>query len=323
MVDPARLSRGLRLVGGALTTAWALATVAFFAVRLAPGDPTQMLDASIPPSQAAAQSRLYGLDRSLSEQYGAWLGGLVTGDLGWSYDYRRPVSEVLGRTAAPTLLLTGLALALQYAVALTLALAAAGSRSRTRFVDALMAPLHAVPTFWIGLLALSVLARRWPLFPEHGARSLDAALQGSWVAAADALWHAALPAAVLGLGGAATIYRLTVTRMAAALRSPHALAARARGVGEARIRWVHALRTALGPAVQRLGLDVPALVGGALTIEVVFSRPGLGRAVHRAFLARDIPLLAAGAFAAGLFVVAGSALADWLTNRLDPRGGSA
>jgi ABC-type dipeptide/oligopeptide/nickel transport system permease component len=309
MVAGRRLRWLAARAASALVAVWLVASLAFAAVRLAPGDPSRPADPRVPPAEAAALRRIYGLDRPPLAQYGAWLGGLCRGDLGWSFHYRRPVGRVLGAALPHTLRLGCLALALQYGTALALALL--GAR-RTGPLPAAAhgatTALYALPTFWLGLLAV-----RW------------LAADGTWMAAGSGpsplggLRQAALPAAVLAAANLAPVYRLTEGALRQALGSPYVVAARGRGLGEGRVLWRHALRNAARPAIQRLGLDLPGLLGGSLVVEVLFSRPGLGRIAHQAFVARDFPLLAAGATAAGALVVAGSLLADLGLGLVDPR----
>jgi peptide/nickel transport system permease protein len=198
-------------------------------------------------------------------------------------------------------------------VALTMAmLGARGPRSARRLAHAMTTALYAMPTFWLGLLAL-----RW-LAQDRGWSSGQGSA-GALASPIDALHQAMLPAAVIAAANQTPVYRFTEGALRAALASPYALAARSRGVPESRLVWRHALRNAAGPAIQRLGVDLPVLLAGSLVVEVLFSRPGLGRLSHQAFLARDFPLLAAAATAAGSLVVAGSLLADLGHGIVDPR----
>jgi peptide/nickel transport system permease protein len=326
MADGGRLRRAARQILGAAVALWLVASLTFFAVRLAPGDPARSTDPTVSGADSArhaeAVRKLYGLDRPLASQYVNWLGGLLEADLGWSFHYRRPVADVIGTALPPTLGLAGLALALQYGGALVLAVVAAGSRSRIRSASDLLATLlYAVPSFWLGLLALRWPGHAWDWFPTHGARS--AGPRELLAQFADAAHHAALPALVLALANFGLVYRLSASALRDSLSSPYVLAARARGVSELRLLWVHALRNAGTAAIHRLGLDLPVLLSGSLVLEVLFSRPGLGRVAHQAFLARDFPLLAAGATAAGALVITGSVIADVLQRMVDPRVGDA
>ena len=319
MVARRQLIAAGRRLGGALATLWLLASLSFVAVRLAPGDPARVTDPEVPASYRQSLAHLYGLDRPLPKQYTAWLSGWLRGDLGWSFQQRRPVAAVLADALPSTVLLAVAALAMQYTLALALAVWTAGrGLALRRAVAGLALLLYCLPTFWLGLLALHWLAHGWGLLPAYGSRSIATEIAGMQLLG-DLLRHVLLPAAVLALAGLSTVYGLTEQALRETLATLHVLAARAKGVSELRLLWVHALRNAAGAATHRLGLDLPALASGALVVEVLFSRPGLGRVAHQAFLARDFPLLAAGATAAGGLIVAGSLLADLLHGVLDPR----
>lgn len=313
MADRGGLSRLWRRSLGAAAALWVIATLSFFSLRLAPGDPARTADPTVPAAQAEALTRLYGLDRPLIAQYAAWSAALLTGDLGWSFHYRRPVSQVIAAAFPPTLLLAILALTAQYATALTLAFVACRRRRIRRGLDLATTVLYAMPTFWLGLIGLRWFGHSLGWFPTFGAGSQASP---GWVAG---VHHAALPAIALAMGNLGLVYQLTTNQLLRALQSPYVLAARARGVSEARLLWSHALRNAAPTVVHRLSLDLPILLSGTLVLEVLFSRPGLGRVAHQAFLARDFPVLATVATAAGALVVGGSLLADLAQWALDPR----
>lgn len=311
----------LRRIGqrglGAGVALWLAATLGFLCLRLAPGDPARPGDPTVPAAHSAALERLYGLDRTLAAQYRAWMGSLLRGDLGWSFHYRRPVSQVIAAAVPPTLVLAALALTLQYGAALTLAVAACRGRRLRRSFDLATTVLYAMPTFWLGLLALRWFGHSLGWFPTFGASSLATSTWWPWWA--DWLRHASLPAAALALANLGLVYRLTSTALTEALEAPYTLAARARGLSERRLLWRHALRNAAPTAVHRLGLDLPGVLSGTLILEVLFSRPGLGRVAHQAFLARDFPVLATVTTAAGALVILGSLLSDLAHSALDPR----
>ncbi len=299
-----RLPGAVARLGRATALLWLLATVAFFSVRIAPGNALDPPSPSVPVAFEESQARLYGLDRPLARQYFDWMSGLTRGDLGWSFEYRAPVVSVLARVAPDTARLVALALAIQFLVGLAAAAAAARSAPGRSLLDPAAAIVHSLPPFWLALLLLTVpgvLA----LVPTRG----------------DASAALVLPALVLGLSGAAGVYKLSLPDLEEHLRDTVALGDEARGGGSLGVLWRAGLRRSLTPAVERLPFDLPAFAAGALAIEVVFSRPGLGRAVHRAFLVRDLPLLAAGTLAAGCAVLLGSLLADLLGTWIDPRRG--
>ncbi|HEV8632213.1 MAG TPA: ABC transporter permease [Thermoanaerobaculia bacterium] len=306
----------LRRLGGALLLLLLVVSATFVVLHALPGDPAGLLlDPRVPPAARAQLRHLWGLDAPLAVQYGRWLADAARGDWGSSFVHHRPAGAVL-REALPYTLLLGLAaLLVEIAVALPLGVLAARHRGGTADhllrVGSLL--LHALPTFWLGLMALLLLAYRFPLFPAgHAAEATGGG-------GLDLLRHLALPALVLGLSGAGGLLRLVRGSLLAALPEEPLRAARARGLSEARVVWVHGLRRAGAPLLQLLGLSLPALLGGALVVEVVFSWPGLGRVAYLAVLTRDLPLVLACTAWSGALVVAGSLLADLLTAAADPR----
>lgn len=316
------MSRGLvpwlvRRLAAALLLLFLVLSATFLVVHVLPGDPTALLlDPRVPPAARQQLLHLWGLDRPLLAQYGTWLLRALQGDWGTSIVHHRPAAVVLA-TALPYTLLLGLAaLLVELLVAIPLGVLAArrrgGAADHLLRVGSLL--LYALPTFWLALMALLLFAYRWPLFPAG-----HAAEAGSAGGAAELLRHLALPALVLGLSGAGAFLRLVRGSLLAALPEEPLRAARARGLSEARVVWVHALRRAAAPLLQLLGLSLPGLLGGALVIEVVFSWPGLGRLAYLAVLTRDLPVVLACTAWSGALVVLGSLLADLLTTAAEPR----
>jgi len=307
----------LRRLGGALLLLLLVVTAVFVALHALPGDPTTLLlDPRVPPSARTALLHQWGFDQPLLEQYGRWLAHAARGDWGTSIVHHRPAGAVLLAALPYTLLLGGAALLVEIAVALPLGVLAArrrgGAADHLLRVGSLL--LYALPTFWLGLMALLLFAYRWPLFPAG-----HTSAPGSEGSVGELLRHLALPALVLGLSGAGALLRLVRGSLLAALPDEPLRAARARGLGEARVVWVHGLRRAAAPLLQILGLSLPALLGGALVIEVVFSWPGLGRVAYLAVLTRDLPLVIACTAWSAALVVLGGLLADLATTAADPR----
>jgi peptide/nickel transport system permease protein len=313
-VSPAWL---LRRGVAALLLLLLVVSATFVVLHALPGDPVRLLlDSRVPESARAELRARWGLDQPLHVQYARWLGGVARGDWGTSFVHRRPAAAVVAGALPDTLLLGAAALLVQLLVAVPLGVL--GARRPGGIVDQCVRVgsllLYSVPTFWLGLLALLLFAYRLGWFPAGHARAA-----GSPGGLAETLRHLALPALVLGLSSAGPLLRLVRGGLLESLGAEHLRAARARGVSEPRVVWLHGLRTAAGPLLQLLGLTLPALLGGALVVEVVFSWPGLGRVTYQAMASRDLALvLACTAWSAGL-VVAGGVLADVLAAAADPR----
>jgi len=311
------VNRLLARVAAALLMLLLVVSATFVAFHALPGDPASLLlDPRVPPATRQHLLHLWGLDRPLLDQYGRWLLRAVQGDWGTSIVHQRPATAVLASALPYTLLLGGAALLVEVAVALPLGVLAArrrgGAADHLLRVGSLL--LYALPTFWLALMALLLFAYRWPLFP--GGHTGEA---GSAGGAGELLRHLALPALVLGLSGAGGLLRLVRGSLLESLPEEPLRAARARGLSEARVVWVHGLRRAAAPLLQILGLSLPALLGGALVVEVVFSWPGLGRIAYQAVTTRDLPLVLACTAWSGGLVVVGSLLADVATAAADPR----
>jgi peptide/nickel transport system permease protein len=312
-----------RRFAASLLLLYLVLTATFFLIHLAPGDPAVLYSDDQGGRQAVSRLReIYGLDRPLAVQYLSWLRAVVL-DLDWgtSYTYGRPVTRVLAESLPPTALLGATALLIQYAVGLPLGVAAA--RRRDRLADGVIRvgslTLYSMPAFWLGLMAILLLAGRFPLFPGGHMHSVGADSMSGGARFLDLLWHLVLPALTLGLTMAGATVRFVRNRMLEVLDEPYIRTARAKGLSERRVVWLHALRNALVPVIQLFGLSIPFILNGSLIVEVVFSWPGLGRTTFVAILARDYPLILASTAFTGFLVVIGNFVADALHAAVDPK----
>ncbi len=301
----------------------AVATLTFLLLELAPGDPIDLMlgDRVVSPEVRERLERTYGLDRPPPERFVRWLAALVRGDLGWSHSRARPVAVVLGGALKPTLLLSGSALAVNVGLGIALGVIAAARRRRwaDRALTLGSLTVYAMPTFWLGMMTLLLLSFRLGWFPASGMRSIGIDGAGAGARAIDLLWHLALPATVLGLSSAAAMTRFVRGGLLEALGEPFVRAARARGADGRRALLRHALRNALLPVINLVGLSLPVLVSGSLVIEVVFGWPGMGRVTYEAIQAQDHAVVLAATLLASLLVALGSLLADLAMTVADPR----
>lgn len=310
-----------RLAASLLLLALVLTTL-FFLLHLAPGDPTRASeDFRIPAEQRERLRQIYGLDRPLPEQYLTWMGAVLRGDWGISLSQQRPVVTVLAEAVPPTLLLASAALLVEYGVALALGIAAARRRGSAFDHGVRIASLllYSQPVFWLGLMAVLLFSYAWPVLPASHMRSVDAAEMSALGRFFDAGRHLVLPALVLGLTQAGATARFVRASLIEVLGQDYIRAARAKGLSERRVVWVHGVRTALPPLIQLFALSLPALLSGSLVTEVVFSWPGLGRLTHVAIQARDYPLILASTALSAILVLAGNLLGDLLLALADPR----
>ncbi len=311
-----------RRLGAAALLLLLVLSLLFALLELAPGDAAdRLLDPRIGGEQQRALRAAYGLDRPPHERYLRWLAAILRGDLGISFRHNRPVAEVLGARLGPTLLLAAAALLVQNGAGLLLGVAAArrAGRRADHLIRAGSVLLYSLPTFWLGLLALAFLSEGLGLFPLGHMRSVGAADLAPAARLADLLHHLALPALVLGLAAGGATARFVRASLLDTLGEEFVRTARAKGLSRRRIVWLHALRNAATPLVQILGLSLPALLSGALIVEVVFSWPGVGRLAFTSVMARDYPVVLATTALSGALVILGSLAADLLQMALDPR----
>ncbi len=313
----------LRRLVAAAAIVFAVVTLVFFAIHLAPGTPfLPSGDRPLDPAVEAALRTRFGLDRPLGVQYVSYLAALARGDLGESFSQQRPVVLALEEAVPNTVVLAVTALAID--LLLGLAIGAVQAAYARRRLDTLLTHttlfVYSLPTFWLGLVLLLVFGQMLHWLPVGGVT--DPVLHGSLPFAgrlADRLRHLALPALTLGLVGAAGTARFQRAALLEALGQGFVKSARAKGLSEARILLGHALRNALLPTITLLGLALPFLLTGSVVVETVFAWPGMGKLAADAVLSRDYPVVTATTLAAAALVVAGSLLADVLYAVADPR----
>jgi len=299
-----------------------VATISFLLVRLAPGDPFAYDLPNVSPAVRAQLRAQFGYDRPLIEQYGRYLVALSHGDLGYSHSLRAPVRDVLATRLPNTLLLMGLAVAVSLAAGIVIgALQAARRDSRfDRWTSGVLLFCYSLPDFWVALLLMLTFAFWIPVLPSSG--MVDVVMHdfmSPWMAFVDRLRHLVLPVLSLVLVTMAAIARYQRASMLEVLPMDFVRTARAKGLPERDVVGRHALRNALLPIVTLLGLMVPALVGGAVFVESVFSWPGMGALTVNAIGSRDYDLVTAAVIVGGVMVVLGNLLADVLYAVVDPR----
>ena len=319
----------LRRVLGAIPLVLGVATIVFFLVNLAPGDPTNLLITPGMRAEVIEQMRAnFGLDEPVHVRYVKWVGALLQGDFGYSFSHNRPVIAVIGDMLPNTLLLSGLALAVAFVVGILLGIVQAVRQySATDSVLSVVALFfYSMPSFWLALmliLTFSLYARNawdWPIFfPASGRVSVDHAFLTPWEQLKDRVMHLVLPVTSLSAVLAAGVARYMRGSMLEVVRQDYVRTARAKGLAERRVVFKHALRNALIPVITLLGLYLPALFSGTVFIEYVFAWPGMGKTIFDAISTRDYPLVMACSFIFAAMVVAGNLVADVLYAVVDPR----
>jgi ABC-type dipeptide/oligopeptide/nickel transport system permease component len=312
----------LRRTAFALVTVFFAITLNFVIFRAAPGDASSSLR-NCRNCSAAVKEQLrkeLGLDKSKLQQYGIYLGDLVQGDLGDSYVSRQPVANELGGALKNTLPM--LALATIFAVGLGTLAGVVSAWRRGTFLEwsnvSTSLFFYAMPTQWLGLMLILLFAGTLPVSGISDA-FLEFTDPGPWAIFVDRMKHMLLPALTLGLvlyGQYALIARSAILQT---LGEDYILTARAKGLGNWKIVWRHALRNALLPIVSLIALEVAYLVGGSILVEAVFSYPGIGLEVYEAVFDRDYPVLQGAFLILTLAVVFSNYVADLLYFKLDPR----
>jgi oligopeptide transport system permease protein len=297
----------LRRLLQAVPTLFAVVTLSFLLIRLAPGGPFD-LERPLPPAAMASLARVYGLDQPLLVQYGRYLAALITGDFGPSFSFRDlTVAELFARGLPVSMTLGALALGL--ALVLGIGLGALAAYQRGGMIDRLVGLTAgitlAVPTFVVAPLLQIVfgLSLRW--LPV-----------GSWEGGAPA--HLVLPVVTLALPQIGALARLTRAALAEVLAAQPIRTQRAMGLPPHRILR-HALRAALLPVLAILGPTAAALLTGSVVVETIFGLPGIGRYFVDGALNRDYTLVMGTVVLVALFVITLNIVADILSGWLDPR----
>ncbi len=315
-----------RWTARALLTLIGISVVAFLLLHLLPGDPALVQggadpEANIPPEAYRAMRHRMGLDRPLAEQYFAWLGALLHGDLGNSFTDGRPVAQRIGERLPATLLLQALALGVAVAVAIPLGIA--GARRHGTWFDRssrwLLFVLFSLPSFWVALLLQVGLAVHLGWLPLQGMAGTGMEEAPLIARTLDRIRHLILPVLCLAYGQCAFLARFTRANVLESLSRDFVRTARAKGLAEGQVMRQHAFRHSLSPLLTLAGLTLPALVGGSILIETIFSWPGLGSLFFESVTRRDYPLVLALTLLSATVTLAGNLVADLLYRVADPQ----
>ncbi len=309
------LSFILRRVLATIPVMLLVATGVFLLLKLTPGDPVGVIlgpDATEERRQDLRE-RL-GLNDPLLEQYVRWLGDAARGDLGDSLFLNEPVLSALAVRAEPTLLLTTLATLVAVGIGMPAGIFAAQKRGRWLDVGTMALAIVGIsmPTFWLGLNLILIFAVKLRWLPVAGYAPLS---DGLW----ESLRYLILPAVTLGAAQAALLARMTRSMMLDVLSADFVRTARAKGLVERRVVYGHALRNALLPLVNLIGITFAILIGGAVVTEQIFNLPGVGRLLIQAVGRRDVPLVQGAVLIIAAIYVLVNMTVDILSAALDPR----
>jgi len=320
------LRRALSVVG----LLWAIVTLSFLLIHLAPGDPISSFvgeNGGASPEFIAKMRLEYGLDQPLIVQYGHYLAKLAVGDLGYSIRFQMPVWDLFAERLPGTLLLL-LSSIIVFSIVGTLA-GIYSAVNEGSVVDTLLRLFvvlcFSLPVFWLAQLLIYGLAVKVAVFPVMGMRSLfvSGGVLGRFL---DVAWHLILPATVLGTWHMAVTQRFVRTSLLQVLQEDYIRTARAKGLTNRRVLYHHALRNALLPVITITGISFGTMLTGATLTEIVFNWPGLGRLILDAVLGRDRPLLIGLLLISSVLTIVVDALTSVVQSLLDPRtriGGTA
>jgi peptide/nickel transport system permease protein len=325
----------LRRLVHAIPVLWGVATVVFLALHLIPGDPAVALAGEKASVQEIEQIReALGLNRPLPQQYVEFLAKAATLQFGRSIRTGGDIRAELANNFPPTIELSVAALVIALLIGLPAGIIAAIHRhSLVEYVTMVLSLLGiCMPVFWIGLMLIYWLGARAGWFPLSGTLSttvdvpsvthfytLDALLSGDAGRLLDVLWHLALPALTLSTVTMAIVSRMSRSSMLEVLSAEYLVTARAKGLREQLVVLRHALKNALIPVVTVVGLQLGALLSGAVLTETVFGRVGIGRYIVTGITSRDYPVVQGTVLLIAMFVVVINLLTDVLYAALDPR----
>lgn len=296
--------------------------VIFLVIKMAPGDPfSAMINPHIDPRKIEQERHRLCLDCPLPLQYWNWLKEVAKGNLGTSIRFKEPVATMIGDKLGPTLALGITSEVIVFLIGIPVGIISA--RRQHSWVDHLVTVLAfaglSVPAFFFGLLLLKAFALGGVrLFPSSGYATADSDAAGI-AHMLDVAHHLILPALALGITSIAGLMRYVRSSMLEVLRQDYIRTANAKGLAERVVIYKHALRNALIPVITIIGLDLPALVGGAIITESIFMWPGMGRLTYTALLERDYPVLMAVNLMFAVLTMIGSLVADIGYAVVDPR----
>lgn len=301
-----------RKAASALIVLWGAATVAFFAQTALPGDrATAILNIRAGQVQERIAEELapiraeFGLDRPLVAQYWDYLSGLVAGNLGDSFLQFRPVSAIIGEQLGATVILSLTAILFSWIIMIAWVTLTAGRGPRLgAFASAVDVAAAGLPAYWLGILLLLVFALGLGWFPVIGGTGINGLI---------------LPALTLAIPLAGFMSQSTRAEFERALDQPFVISARMRGMGDTGVRLRHVLRHATIPAVTLSGWALGATLSGAVIVEAIFSRPGIGSVLVSAVNSQDLPVVVGIVTLVAVFYVAANLLVDISYSIIDPR----
>ena len=312
----------------AAVTIWAITVVTFVIIQLPPGDfvdayvaQSAAMGSAITMEEAAALRQAYGLDQPLLVQYVKWLGLISRGEFGISFEFGRPVTEVIGDRLWLTILLSIGAIIVTWGIALPIGIySAVRQYSWGDYFFTFVGFIGlAVPNFLLALIVM-YLAFRWFGLNVGGLFSAEFELAPwSWARVWDLTKHLPLPVLILALSGTAQLVRIMRANLLDELRRPYVVTARAKGLPERRVILKYPVRAALNPFASTIGYLLPFVVSGSIIVSVVLSLPTVGPLLLRSLVSQDMLLASSIILLLGVLTVVGTFLSDLLLMWIDPK----
>jgi len=314
-----------------IPTLFGITLITFFIIQLAPGNPVErklQLDQGIQAEAITQQiveetKKLYGLDKPIYERYWIWVKQIATLDFGRSYKDHRPVINKIAERIPITLTLNIISIILIYLIAIPIGVYSAVSHGRfsERVSTFFLFILYSIPSFWMAMILIFFLGGGdyWDIFPVYGILSPGAENYPFFKKAINFLWHIALPVFCLTYGSLAYLSRFQKGSLLEVLREDFVRTATAKGLPRHKVLLKHALRNALIPIITILAGILPAMIGGSVIIESIFSIPGIGQLGFEAVLSRDYPVIMAIATISAVLTLFGILIADLVYVLVDPR----
>ncbi|MDF2948892.1 MAG: binding-protein-dependent transport system inner rane component [Sedimentibacter sp.] len=296
--------------------------ILFFILEQAPGTPvSNMMHPKMTPEQKAELALKLGLDVPWYERFVNWIAEALHGNLGYSINHKKPVTDVMADYVGPTLMLSLASLIISITIGIP-----AGVISATKqysFVDNVLTVISfigiSIPAFFFGLILLKLFAVDIQIFPLFGLQDPLLKTDSSFIKAIDIAKHLFLPSVVLGLNSTASFMRYTRSSMLEVIKQDYIRTARAKGLKEKTVIYRHAFRNAVIPIITLLGFWIPSLLSGAVITETIFGLPGLGKISVEATMTRNYPLILGINSMLAILTLIGALVADILYAIADPR----
>ena len=305
-----------------LLTLFLLVSFLFIIIRLSPGDPTdKYISAKLGTELSERISEKFSLNQPIADQYLSFISNVFRGDMGVSYNYRRPVFEVIWEYFSFTLLFASISFILQIILSIWLALLVIKKQNRwlDNFVSNASVLAYSIPAFVLGVALIYIFSVSFNLFPISGLKSLDYEYLPFFPQVLDKLHHLFLPLITLTAAGVALFYKYIKDSMDELKNQTFVLNLRSSGLDEKIILKNHILPNAIRPLISVAGIELGILLGGTLITEVIFSLPGMGRLTVDSIFSRDYPLVIGCVFTAGAVMILANFLADIIKLKIDKR----